>query len=115
MRGRRKPRILPEDVVLSLSEDATVAPGRWKGIVHDHESIWLAYWGDKLSQVRKYVWPSDISDLRQERDKRKYDNAKKLGRKLSDVREIIEKNLHSLDVKIRKLATVPFPIDNLLM
>src|SRR5439155_21955656 len=82
MRGRWKPRIFPEDVVLNLSEDAPVPPGRWKEIVHDHESIWLAYWVDKLSQVRKYVWPSDISDLRQERDKMKYDNAKKLRRKL---------------------------------
>src|SRR2546422_5438255 len=105
-RGRWKARILHEDVVLNLSEDASVPLGKWRDIVHDHESIWLAYWVDKLSQVRKYVWPSDISDLRQERDKMKYDNAKKLRRKLSDVREFIEKNLHSPDVKVRKLATV---------
>ena len=115
MRGRWKPRIFPEDVVLNLSEDTPVPPGKWKEIVHDHESIWLAYWVDKLSQVRKYVWPSDISDLRQERDKMKYDNAKKLRRKLSDVREFIEKNLHSPDVKVRKLATVSYLIDNLAM
>src|SRR5207302_2060619 len=81
MRGRWKPRIFPEDAVLNLSEDAPIPPGNWKEIVHDHESIWLAYWVDKLNQVRKYVWPSDISDLRQERDKMKYDNAKKLRRK----------------------------------
>jgi len=63
MRGRWKPRIYPEDAVLNLSEDAPIPPGNWKEIVHDHESIWLAYWVDKLSQVRKYVWPSDTSDL----------------------------------------------------
>src|SRR3989475_10742228 len=45
----------------------------------------------------------------------KYDNAKKLRRKLSDVREFIEKNLHSPDVKLRKLATVSYLIDNLAM
>src|SRR5437588_8547170 len=115
MRGRWKPRIFPEDVVLNLSEDAPTPPGKWKEIVHDHESIWLAYWVDKLSQVRKYVWPSDVSDLRQERDKMKYDNAKKLRRKLPDIREFIEKNLHSPDVKVRKLATVSYLIDNLAM
>src|SRR5437660_181713 len=115
MRGRWKPRIFPEDVVLNLSEDVPVPPGRWKEIVHDHESIWFAYWVDKLSQVRKYVWPSDISDLRQGRDKMKYDNAKKLRRRLPDVREFIEKNLHSPDVKVRKLATVSHLIDNLAM
>src|SRR5437016_8760914 len=115
MRGRWKPRVFPEDVVLNLSEDTPVPPGKWKEIVHDHESIWLAYWVDKLSQVRKYVWPSDISDLRQERDKMKYDNAKKLRRQLADVRLFVEKNLDSPDVKGRKLATVCYLIDNLAM
>src|SRR5207244_3184992 len=49
MRGRWKPRIFPEDVVLNLSEDVPAPPGRWKEIVHDHESIWLAYWVDNLA------------------------------------------------------------------
>ena len=119
MRGRWKPRVFPEDVVLNLSEDAPVPtppiPGTWKSIAHDHESIWLAYWVDKLSQVRKYVWPSDVSDLRQERDKMKYDHAKKLRRRLSDVRVFIDKSLDSPDIKARKLATVCFLIDNLAM
>ena len=115
VRGRWKPRVFPEDVVLNLSEDAPVPPGGWKEIVHDHDSIWLAYWVDKLSNVRKYVWPSDVSDLRQERDKMKYDNAKKLRKRLSDVREFIQENLQSDDVKVRKLATVCYLIDNLAM
>ncbi|MBO0887541.1 DNA topoisomerase I [Candidatus Bathyarchaeota archaeon] len=119
MRGRWKPRIFPEDVVLNLSEEAPIppppVPGKWKDIAHDHESIWLAYWVDKLSQVRKYVWPSDVSDLRQERDKLKYENAKKLRRKLSDVRVFIDENLDSEDLKARKLATVCYLIDNLAM
>src|SRR6266487_5782430 len=115
MRGRWKPRIFPDDVVLNLSEDAPIPAGKWKEIVHDHESIWLAYWVDKLSQVRKYVWPSDVSDLRQERDKMKYENANKLRRKLADVRLFIKKNLSSSDIKARKLATVCYLIDNLAM
>src|SRR6266705_376170 len=119
MRGRWKPRVFPEYVLLNISEDARVpqppVPGNWKSIAHDHESIWLAYWVDKLSQVSKYVWPSDISDLRQERDKIKYDNAKKLRQRLADVRQFIEKNLDSPDVKARKLATVCYLIDNLAM
>ncbi len=115
MRGLWKPRIYPEDVVLNLSEDAPVPPGHWREIVHDHESMWLAYWVDKLSNVRKYVWPSDISDLRQERDKMKYDTARKLEKRLPDIRQYIEENLLSPDVKIRKLATVCYLIDNLAM
>ena len=115
MRGRWKPRIGPEDVVLNLSEDAEAPPGKWKDIVHDHESIWIAYWIDKLSEVRKYVWPSDISDVRQERDKLKYEAARKLQRRLPDVRQYIEKSLLSPDEKTRKLATVAYLIDNLAM
>src|SRR5256884_1266842 len=115
MRGRWKPRIHPEDVVLNLSENVETPSGNWKEIVHDHESIWIAYWVDKLSNVRKYVWPSDISDLRQERDKMKYDAARKLQRRLPDVRQFIEKNLLSPDLKMRKLATVSYLIDNLAM
>ncbi len=115
MRGRWKPRIFPQDVVLNLSEDAPVPPGNWRRIVHDHDSMWLAYWVDKLSNVRKYVWPSDISDLRQERDKMKYDLARKLEGRLLGVREYIERNLISPDEKVRKIATVCYLIDNLAM
>src|SRR2546425_9983694 len=115
MRGRWKPRIHPGDVVLNLSENVEAPPGNWKEIVHDHESIWIAHWVDKLSNVRKYVWPSDISVLRQERDKMKYDAARKLQRRLPDVRQFIDKNLRSPDLKMRKLATVCYLIDNLAM
>src|SRR5438105_5651629 len=115
MRGRWKPRIHHEDVVLNLSESVEAPPGNWKKLVHDHESIWIAHWVDKLSNVRKYVWPSDLSDLRQERDKLKYDAARKLQRRLSDVRQFIDKNLQSPDLKMRKLATVSYLIDNLAM
>jgi DNA topoisomerase I len=115
MRGRWKPRIHAEDVVLNLSENAETPLGTWKEIVHDHESMWIAHWVDKLSNVRKYVWPSDISDLRQERDKLKYDSARKLQRRLPEVRQFIDKNLLSPDSKMRKLATVSYLIDNLAM
>src|SRR5713101_1951580 len=115
MRGRWKPRISPQDVVLNLAENAPVPPGNWKKVVHDHDSMWMAFWVDKLSNVRKYVWPSDVSDLRQERDKQKYDKARKMEKRLPDVRLYIVKSLVSPDVKVRKLATVAYLIDNLAM
>src|SRR3989442_9802664 len=115
MRGRWKPRVHPQDVVLNLSESVEIPPGNWKEIVHDHDSIWIAHWVDKLSNVRKYVWPSDISDLRQERDKLKYDAARKLQRRLPEVQQFIDKNLLSPDLKMRKLATVSYLIDHLAM
>lgn len=115
MRGRWKPRIRPEEVVLNLSENAQVPSGKWKSVVHDRDSIWLAYWVDKLSNVRKYVWPSDLSDLRQERDRLKYENARKLHKSLPKVRAYIQESIDSDDARIRKLATVAYLIDNLAM
>lgn len=115
MRGRWKPRVTSEDVVLNLSEGAPVPVGRWKDIVHDHESMWVGYWVDKLSDVRKYVWPSDLSDLRQERDKQKFELARKLTRSLPTVRRKIDDGLASKESRVRKLATVSFLIDSLAM
>ena len=115
MRGRWKPRAGPEDVVLNLSEKAPIPPGKWKAIVHDHDFMWIGYWVDKLSNVRKYVWPSDISNLRQERDKQKFELAKKLTRSLPTVRKDIDVGLASDDLRTRKLATVCYLIDSLAM
>src|SRR5919108_1055779 len=115
MRGKWKPRISHADVVLNLSPDSPIPEGKWKEIAHDSKSIWLAYWVDRLSNVRKYVWPSDLSILRQERDRLKYENARKLHKQLPKVRQYIERSLDSDDPKIRKLATVAYLIDNLAM
>ncbi|HYY66762.1 MAG TPA: DNA topoisomerase I, partial [Nitrososphaeraceae archaeon] len=56
LRGRWKPRITPNDIILNLGEDAPAPEGNWKGIVHDHTSTWLATWIEKLTGKRKYVW-----------------------------------------------------------
>src|SRR2546430_6800258 len=54
MRGRWKPRVFPEDVVLNLSEDTPVpqppVPGHCTRIAHHHDPIWLAYSVDTLTQ-----------------------------------------------------------------
>src|SRR6476660_8063421 len=55
LRGRWKPRIRPEDVILNLGEDAPVPEGSWKKVVHDHASTWLATWTEVLTDKRKYV------------------------------------------------------------
>ncbi|HZD12539.1 MAG TPA: hypothetical protein VE177_03355, partial [Candidatus Binatus sp.] len=115
LRGKWKPRVQSEDVVLNLSKDAPVPDGNWKEIVHYPDFMWIGYWVDKLSEVRKYVWPSDISNIRQERDRQKFELAKKLTRSLANVRKNIDKGLGSEDVRIRKLATVCYLIDNLAM
>ena len=101
LRGRWKNRIQPEDVILNLGEDAPTpqAPEGhvWKDIVHEHDSMWVASWYDKLSDKRKYVWFADSSHLRQERDQEKYLKAAKLEKNVEQVRAEIAKRMDYTD------------------
>ncbi len=115
LRGRWKPRISEEDVILNLSEDAPVPPGRWKAVVHDHSSMWIAKWVDKLTDKEKYVWLHESTPIQQSRNRQKYDNAMRAGRQIDKVREKIMKMLSSKDEKERKIATVCYLIDTLGM
>lgn len=115
LRGSWKPRVLPEDVILNLGEDAALPPGRWKEIVHDHESVWFAKWIDKLTEKEKYVWPHESSELQQSRNKEKYDRAILAGRNLEKVQARILKAMGSRDEKLSKIATVCYLIDKLGM
>ena len=97
LRGKWKNRVMPEDVTLNLDEDAPTPPApdghAWGKIVHDHDSMWIASWYDKLSEKRKYVWLADSSHLRQERDKEKYVKAAKLESSVERVRREIAKRM----------------------
>ena len=116
LRGRWKPRITPQDVVLNLGEDAPVPEGAWKNIVHDHSSTWLATWTEKLTDKRKYVWLHDSAFLRQNIDKEKYDKARNLEKHAFKIqKEIINKMINSKDLNQRKIATVCYLILKLAM
>lgn len=115
MRGSWKPRVAPSDVTLNLGEDAPKPPGDWGSIVHDHESIWIARWIDKLTEKEKYVWPHESSDIQQSRNKQKYDKALKIGEKLPKLHSAIRKKLGDRDEKERKIATVCYMIDEVGM
>jgi DNA topoisomerase-1 len=116
LRGRWKPRITPQEVILNLGEDAPVPEGAWKSIVHDHSSTWLATWTEKLTEKRKYVWLHDSAFIRQNIDKEKYDKAMKLEKfALKVQKEIINKMIHAKDMNQRKIATVCYLIFKLAM
>ncbi len=116
LRGRWKPRITQQDVILNLGEDASVPEGAWKNIVHDRSSTWLATWTEKLTEKRKYVWLHDSAFLKQNTDREKYDKAIKLEKFATKVqKEIINKMIHSKDLNQRKVATVCFLILKLAM
>lgn len=118
MRGRWKPRVHSIDVTLNLDEEAPVpeAPhGGWKDIVHEHDGLWVARWLDTLTNKIKYVWLSETSHLRQEREKEKFIKAGSLAANLPAVRDLVRKSMRARDVKRRKIATVAYLIDRLAM
>lgn len=115
LRGKWKPRVYPRDITLNLGEDAKVPPRDWGQIIHDHDSMWLARWVDRLTDKEKYVWLSDAATLRQERDKAKYDKASKLSQQIDKVASKIYKGMESGDEKERKVATVCYLIFKVAM
>jgi DNA topoisomerase-1 len=113
LRGSWKEGPQKEDVVLNLSPDAPRPEGYWKEIVWEPDLIWIARWQDKLCGKMKYVWFSDSSNIKQEKDIEKFNKAKAFRRNLSRVQTHIRENLDSDDLKRRKIATVCFLIDEL--
>jgi DNA topoisomerase I len=116
LRGKWKPRVRAQDVILNLGENAPVPEGAWKDIVHDHSSTWLATWIEKITGKRKYVWLHDSAVLRQSNDKEKYDKAKLLEKYIGKVqKQIIRIMLNSNNINQKKIATVCYLIFKLAM
>ena len=110
LRGRWKPRIAEKNVTLNLGKDARAPPGNWGQIIHESDFMWLASWEDYLTGKRKYVWLSDTADLKQERDKMKYDKAIKLSEQIEKVLDMVVKKMSDKDEKVRRVATVCYLI-----
>ena len=110
LRGKWKPRVSEKDVTLNLGKEAKVPPGNWGKIIHEPDFMWLASWEDYLTEKRKYVWLSDASDLKQERDQMKYDKAIKLSEHVDKVLENVVKKMTDRDEKVRRVATVCYLI-----
>ena len=113
LRGRWKPGPTASDVVLNLSPDAPKPERDWKEIVWQPDSMWIAKWDDKLRGKEKYIWVSDSSHLKQQKEILKFDKAVELRSRIDDVLKHIDANLRSEDVKRRKVATVCYLINAL--
>ena len=113
MRGRWKPYVGEEDIILNLSPDAPRPPGKWKEIIWQSDFMWIAKWDDKLVGKEKYIWLSDSSHVKQQKEIEKFDKARALASKIDRLRSHIQRNLLSKDIKTRKVATVSYLIDAL--
>ena len=114
-RGKWKPRVQPNDVVLNQGENSPIPPGEWKEVVQDHNSMWMAKWIDKLTDKEKYVWLHESAPIQQSRSRAKYDNARKVGTNLERIRSKIIRELDSKDKRMRQVATVCYLIDTMGM
>jgi DNA topoisomerase-1 len=113
LRGKWKRSIKHNEITLNLSPDSPVPKGKWKEIVWQPDSMWIAKWDDPLRGKEKYIWLAETSPLKQIRERNKYDRSKKLEGKIEKIRSHIEKNLISCNIKRRKIATVCYLIDTL--
>jgi len=75
--------------------------------------MWIAKWDDKLRGVEKYLWLSDSSHVKQQREIEKFEKARELESRINSVRVHIEQNLQSNDLLREKIATVCYLIDKL--
>ena len=108
LRGKWKPRIDRDDVTLNLDENAKIPPGKWGGVAHENDSVWVAKWSDKLTGKVKYVWLADTAGLKQEMDKAKYEKAAVLAERISDVEDALYRDM--ADEKSFKIATACYLI-----
>lgn len=111
LRGKWKEGAKENDVILNLSPDSKVPAGKWKAMIRQPTSLWIAKWDDKLRGKEKYIWISDYAPMKQEREKDKFEKAIELEKKFGFIKNHIDKNLDSSDIKKRKIATVCYLID----
>lgn len=117
MRGRIKKRISPEDVVINISKSATTpkpnVPGRWGKVIEDRTVTWIASWRQNVTGKLHHVWLGQESTLQMNRDKEKYDLARKLSLRIDKIRTQNEEALRSASMMKRQLGTAVWIIDHL--
>lgn len=113
LRGHWKRAIRREEVTLNLSERPKDLEEGWKEIVWKSDCMWIASWRSPLDNKMKYVWFSPSSEIRQEKEKMKYELASKLEDEIDKLKRFIERELESKNLERRKLATAVYLIMSL--
>jgi len=117
--GSIKPRILPSNITLNLSKDApipnSIYGNKWESIIHNPFVDWLASYLDIISGKTKYIWLSASSSWKMENDQEKFDLARKLKRKIKEVRINYNQLLSDKLLKNRQLGSCIYFIDYLAL
>jgi len=87
----------------------------WKGIVHNKEVTWLAYWIDNVNGAFKYIWLASSSKFKGQSDFNKYEKARELKKCIAEIRANYLKELTGRQAHIRQRATAIWLIDKLAL
>jgi DNA topoisomerase-1 len=125
--GCIKKRINPEDVIINLSKTSPIPkpnvanPNKmpsidsWGKVIHNNEVVWLATWNDNISGKNKYVFTSMESIFKSKSDMDKFDLARKLKKKINQIRSSYYEDMKGDDIVKKQLATALYLIDNLAL
>jgi len=119
--GFMKARILPEDLTINIAERAPIPkcdmPGHcWKGIVHNNQVTWLAFYkDDTINTTYKYIFLAASSKFKGLSDRKKYDKARKLKDCIDTVRKDYQKKIRDKSKQERQLGTAAYLIDVLAL
>jgi len=119
--GFMKARILPEDLTINIAERAPIPkcdmPGHcWKGIVHNNQVTWLAFYkDDTINTTYKYIFLAASSKFKGLSDRKKYDKARKLKDCIDTVRRDYQKKIRDKNKQERQLGTAAYLIDILAL
>ncbi|KAG7169669.1 DNA topoisomerase 1-like [Homarus americanus] len=117
--GMLKKRIMPEDVIINCSKDSVIpkppAGHKWKEVRADPSVTWLACWVENVQGQTKYVMLNAASKLKGEKDWQKYEMARKLHRRVDNIREQYRFDWKSKEMRIRQRAVALYFIDKLAL
>ncbi|CAG0905218.1 unnamed protein product [Darwinula stevensoni] len=117
-RGKLKERIMPEDVIINCSQDTKIQPPpdhKWKKVVQNQKVTWLACWTDKITGRPKYVNLSPLAKLKMNKDKQKFDTARRLHKSIEKIREKYRKDMESEDAQVQQMGVAIYLIDQLAL
>lgn len=116
--GKIKRRLYPEDVTINIGRGEPIPEipeflkgHKWGNIIHNNNVEWLASWKDSINDKTKYVWLGSQSNLKIKNDIEKFNLAKKLKKKIKNIREINLVNMKSSDIKVKQIATALYFIE----
>ena len=122
--GCIKKRTNPEDVIINLSKTSPIPKPNvanpngsynWGKVIHNNEVVWLATWNDNISGKNKYIFTSMESIFKSKSDMDKFDLARKLKKKINQIRSSYYEDMKGDDIVKKQLATALYLIDNLAL